>query len=385
MRIRASFPAAVALTAVSVVAACGLEMGGLETAASDDGGGADGPVSTGSGSGGSFGSTSSSGTSSTSSGGTSSGTSSGGSDATVNDGPAQQDSPPLQDGGCTPATGCYVIPPGWQLVAFAPQQGAACPPGFAKAPPTNLVEGPNTASACACGCTLQKQPMCNPSPVQVHYDSKILPGAGQCASPGQPATTNNNPPGGCGTQDMFHGPYDNLDLKYDPPAANGGSCMPTSATGIVTYAALDTSCQPDNNQAAGCTGDQCSPNIPSPYIACVTKNGKQACPGAPFTQPHDVGTTAQVTCGGACGCNVSATCTGTMKLFTRYDCTTMSGGVEVDIVADGTCQTSTGVSGMYGSYSYVPNPPANAACQSTGTTTVQNVMLTGEQTICCTQ
>jgi hypothetical protein len=383
MRIRASLPAALAFAVASVITACGLEMGGLQTAPTDGGEGVDGPASAeggGSGSGSTSSSTSSGGGDS---GGTSSSTSSGGSDATPNDGPSQQDSPPPQDtgSGCTAANGCYVIPGGWQLVAFAPQQGALCPPGFSNAPPTNLVEGPNTANACACTCQVKNPlPSCAAGAVQVHYDTKGLPGAGQCQSAGIPGQNNNSPAGMCAT-DMFHGPYDNLDLRFDPPAATGGTCSSASSTtGPLTYAALDSACQPDSNQSAGCTGNQCTPTIPSPYLVCVAKNGHQTCPGAPFTQQHDVGSSATVACGGSCGCNLTTTCTGTMQLFTDGMC--KQG--ELDVVADGTCKTSTGVSGNYNSYKYVGGT-ASATCQSTGTATVQNVTLAGEQTICCTQ
>jgi hypothetical protein len=219
--------------------------------------------------------------------------------------------------------------------------------------------------------------------VQVHFDQQGVPGAGQCGATGVPSSNLNSPPGSCGT-DLYSGPgltYPQLDLRFTPPGPSGGACTASSSpTGNVSYAAQDMTCKPDNPQGAGCSGNQCTLTLPAPYLVCVTKNGNQPCPGAPFTHAHDVGNSVQLDCGG-CGCNWVATCTGTMKLFTDNQCK----NGELDVPVDDQCHNPNASANFYKSYQYAANPPANVACASTGTPTAQNVSLQGEQTICCTQ
>jgi hypothetical protein len=422
MRVLASL-STVALTTF-VMSACGLGLGGLGDTDSTEGGttldsastGEGGSSSSGgssggssSGSGGDDGSASGDGNTAGDASGSGSGSSSGGGadstapppDSSVVDTGSPVDSstpdtyvvetgPTETAPPCTTANNCYVIPANWQLVAFttsATAPTAACPTGFAMAQPTNLDEGPVTSSACQCGqCTVTSAPTCPTGPIAVDYDVA----GGQCGSAGNPSTNKNADPGGCNT-DMYTGnfpgiTYANMDLKYTPPGATGGSCTSAGTpTGTVTYTAQDRTCVPDSQASAGCTGNQCTLTLGSPYEVCIVQSGSQTCPGAPFTHQHLAGGTATLTCS-ACGCNASGGCSGTMKLFTSNDCSTTGGAKEYDIPADGTCHNSSspGNTGSYNSYEYSPKQ-VTVSCSTSGSSTAQNVTLQNEETICCTQ
>jgi hypothetical protein len=284
---------------------------------------------------------------------------------------------------CNTTDGCYVIPAGWQLVAFASNQTAACPNGFAAAKPTNLDEGPDASNACACGaCAISAAPTCPAGPIQVNFDAKESVNAGTCASPQMPPQSDNSPAGGCDT-DMNDGTtapfYSDMDLSYTPPPSTGGQCASAGvATGDVTYSARDWGCLPDDPASAGCSGDECTLSLAAPYRVCVFQSGSEACPGAPFTDAHLVGTGTSLTCS-ACGCNVTAGCAGTMKLFMDMQCKQN----ELDIRADGQCRDPSAQNGAYSSYRYAPDLPANVTCQTTGASSAEDVVLQNETTVCC--
>ena len=406
MRVLASL-STVAVTTL-ILASCGLDMGGLGDVATEGGPTLDSSsTAEGGSSGGSSGGASSGGDDGSSGDGSASGSGSGGADSTAPDSSVAETGSPVDSSTpdtyvveagpppCTVANNCYVIPSSWQLVAFTTGTSAPtanCPNGFATAQPTNLDEGPITSGACSCAaCTTSTQPTCPSGPIQVAYDQKNLPGSGQCGTAGNPSTQDNKPngPGGCDT-DMYTGNiptlgYAALDLKYTPPDATGGQCASAGTeSGTVTYSAQDRTCMPDSQASAGCVGNQCTLTLGSPYQVCVFQSGAQGCPGTPFTHQHFAGTGTMLTCS-SCGCNVTATCSGTMKLFTANNCSTTGGQQEDDIAADGQCHSSNTGNNTFQSYEYAGNPPAGVACNATGTSNAQNVTLQNEETICCTQ
>jgi hypothetical protein len=150
-------------------------------------------------------------------------------------------------------------------------------------------------------------------------------------------------------------------------------------TAGVTYAAHDRACTADSNASAGCTGNQCTPTLPPTYKPCVVSAGQVACPGAPFTVQHVVGTAATYTCSVCGNCAVTADCTGTMKLFTNGGCTQN----ELDVAADGQCHVANAPQDSYSNYEYQKAPPSNVGCNVTGSSSAQGVSLAGEETICC--
>ncbi|MGH7439758.1 MAG: hypothetical protein ACRENE_29050 [Polyangiaceae bacterium] len=291
-----------------------------------------------------------------------------------------------QSGPCDGSAGCVVnVPPGWSLVAFAPDQFEACPSGFGTA--TNLVESPGAASACTCStCSVTGQPSCASGTVGVYYDY-VATGAGTCGTPGMVPQLNNSPAGVCGSgTDVYHGNYAPFDLAYVPPPSTGGSCSaPGSATGTITYGARDRTCVPSSPSAAGCVGDKCTPSLPSPYAACIMQTGTTSCPAGPLGVRHLAGTGASFGCSD-CGCSVSGTCTGSITLYTDNKCTHPG----VTIPADRSCNRITSLpnsasNDTFGAYIYTANPPASVQCTASGSSSAENVTLQGTVTICCAQ
>jgi hypothetical protein len=289
------------------------------------------------------------------------------------------------DGGCSGAADCVTVPSGWTLVAFAPSQTTACPSGFQS--PANLVESPDAASACACGsCSVTGQPSCASGSVGVFYDDLTSGGgAGTCSLPAMSPMLDNSPAGGCGTgTDVYHGSYALFDLKYVPPAASGGTCSsPGSATGSVTYAGHDRTCLPVSAQAAGCVGSECAPGLAAPYSACIMQSGSVSCPPGPLSVQHVAGSGVSYGCS-ACGCSVSATCTGTITLYSDTKCKDPG----VQIPADGSCNRIVSLPDSantytFEAYEYAANAPTAVGCSPSGASTAQNVALAGPITICC--
>ena len=277
------------------------------------------------------------------------------------------------------ANGCYVIPGGWTLVGFQGTQSTACPSGYTQ---TDLVENPNVpASACACECTLSQAPSCPSGPIAASYDQDHSQSCGTTGQPGSWAYSTS-----CDTKngDMYHPcaitcpTYPQLDLKFVPPAATGGSCQKTAVQQTQNVTSTpEAQCAPNTSP---CTGNQCTPSFPAPLQVCIVQSGKHACPTTTFTQAHDVGTGVTYGCdSGPCGCTTTAQCTGLIKLFTNNACN----GTELDIPADGACHATGATQNDYSAYLYAPNVPANAACVNSGSPNVQGVTLDNEETICC--
>jgi len=278
---------------------------------------------------------------------------------------------------CTTASGCYIIPQGWQLIAVAGDRSTGCPARFAANQPIDLDEGPDASNACTCTCAITEEPTCPTGPIAVAFDQHNSSEAGLCGQPGEPFS--NALPGSCNTDLIFPAPsYSTLDLQYTPAAATGGQCSGVgTGNANVTYATEGRACVPDDPQSAGCTGDRCTPTLAAPYRPCIVQSGIETCPGGPFTEQHRVGSGVSFVCSD-CGCSVTATCEGTIQLFTDATCTQQ----ELDIPADGQCHDPAAPSNnTYGSYMYVPGPLADAC--ATTPSMAQDIALQNEETLCC--
>jgi hypothetical protein len=113
--------------------------------------------------------------------------------------------------------------------------------------------------------------------------------------------------------------------------------------------------------------------------------GSVACPAGHFSVQHLAGTGVTFGCA-ACGCSISATCTGTITLYTDTAC--RNTGIQVP--ADGSCNRVTSLphsstSYVFDSYTYLGNAPTAVSCTASGSSTAQSVALSGAETICCTQ
>jgi hypothetical protein len=296
------------------------------------------------------------------------------------DATADADSSVADAGPCSDATsqGCIVVPNGWTLVAFAPSQSSSCPTGFGGGQ-SDLVEGPTASGTCGCGsCSVTSQPSCNAGSIAVTYDTQGTTTPPMCQLTAHPSPLANTPAGQCGT-DLFVGDYSTFDVAYAAPPASGGACTaPGVATGVgVTATSQDRTCAPDSAQSANCAGGVCQPSVSSPYAACLEAPGHVACPPGPMSVQHVVGTSATATCS-ACGCAITAKCSGTMTLFNDGSCknsaASIATGVCTPIVSTGTL--------IVRSYEYQGAAPRTVGCQ-TGAPGSAQATLNGQETICC--
>jgi hypothetical protein len=278
-------------------------------------------------------------------------------------------------GGSGPS--CLAVPAGWSLVAFSASQAAPCPAGFDTR--GDVVEGPSAAGACGCGaCSVTTPPTCTSGPLPVSYDYDTTPTAGTCYMTASPSPLSNSPPGACLT-DIYQGDYSSYDARYDAPPASGGACAApgVSNSGGVMYAGRDRVCESSSPASAGCMGNVCRPMVSGGYQACVAIAGEAACPPGPLAVAHYVGASAAATCPD-CGCAVTATCSGTITLYTDAAC--KKAGTSL---ATGVCKFVGNQA--YKAYVYAGGSPQKVACQATPSSAGPVVSLVSETTVCCAQ
>ncbi|HEX4447011.1 MAG TPA: hypothetical protein VH044_09750, partial [Polyangiaceae bacterium] len=277
------------------------------------------------------------------------------------------------------ASACLVVPAGWSVVAFSASQSMPCPPGFDAGPSGDVVEGPSASGACSCGaCSVTTAPTCTSGPIPVSYDYDTTAAAGTCYMTANPSPLSNSPPGACLT-DIYQGDYSTYDARYDAPPASGGACAAAGVSNAagVTYAARDRICTANTPAAAGCTGDMCRPTLSGAYQECIASPGSQACPSGPLSVAHHVGTSGAVTCSD-CGCTVTATCAGTMTLYTDAAC--KKGGTSL---ATGVCKFVGNAA--FKAYTYAGGTAQKVACQAAAPSSGPVVSLVSEATVCCAQ
>jgi hypothetical protein len=305
-------------------------------------------------------------------------------DAAKSDGPVESAVAGDGDGGgCMNGSGAcgIIIPSGWSLVAFGgASSSSTCPTGFG--PATTVFEGPSANGACSCGsCSVTTPPSCASGAINVFYDTVGL-GGGRCNLMGSVSPLTNSPAGSCLT-DLYQGDYRTFDIEYVPPPPTGGSCTApgTPQNGNVTFAAQDRTCPVADAQAAGCTGNVCSPPALGAYRACITAPGNVTCPTGFTDTRHVVGTGASFDCS-TCGCTVTAQCSGTVTLYSDMRCS----NAPLAVPADGTCNRVTNLTTKpatsYNSYTYT-GAPQNVACMTSGASSPQDVALVNEATVCC--
>lgn len=279
--------------------------------------------------------------------------------------------------GCSPQ-GCFTLPLGFQLVAFGPS-GGSCPENFGT--PTEVV-GDTTASsaACACGCSITAQPSCPDQGAKIITATFVTNLEG-----GAPVCGNNSGEisGGC-TADGFLGPFNagTTARRYVPPSGGptGGTCNATANKDITKLTSTKSRiCQA--TVIPQCGSQVCPPAVAAPFKACIAAAGVATCP-AEFPNGKTVGTKADFTCEGSCGCNVTGNCSGGVLNF--YDNPSCAGVVDISFTVNGQCQiTPQPGGGPYLSHRYIANPPTGVACNKTGTSSPSAVQLTQVTTVCC--
>lgn len=256
--------------------------------------------------------------------------------------------PPCDPNACTPPTAA----PGFELVLFG-DADVACPADFAA---TDVVTDPVAGlGACTCGpCAAQVS--CSKGTI------RTLNGHSTCTSPGSARKAND---GAC--TNMKPANWGGTLGSVEPPEPEIGAC---SAPGVATPSAVTKTgkrlCAPS---AAACKTTACSP--PAGLTACFVADGNVGCPAQAPTK-HLVGSDAQLECSN-CGCDVTATCSGTFETFGSPGC----GGTRV-VVTSSTCTPTNGARAE--SYRWT-GVVAATSCTSTAPPPV--VTLEGERTVCC--
>ncbi len=280
---------------------------------------------------------------------------------------------------CDADAGCYVIPDGWSLVAYSTVQ-TACPEGFASAPPTNFSGSAEPTTACTCGgCTMNYVPTCNAFGVVGFYGAED-PGPSACGTAYPPGDFYNNNPGTCQTN-LPQGDYAGRALEYlpAPPEGSCGAAGPGVLTSPVTFPWQGEVCSPDSAVSAGCIGNVCTVGLPPPFRVCVSNSPFRECPAnSVFTEPYLEAAGPSASCS-TCNCAVTATCSGTVQLFSDTACM----GSEFDVPADGQCHSSPPGIGPIASYRYTATAPTNVSCVPDVTTATVMTSWQKTVTVCC--
>ncbi len=247
---------------------------------------------------------------------------------------------------------------GFALVLFG-DATRACPNDFATG---DVVENPTAgANACACGdCSATID--CSSGLIKSYYDSNAGVGSGTCGTPGTTIDPNG---GACRNMAGRFGEH----AKIDAPTASVGAC---TSPGLPSRGAVTTQgkriCIPASATAATAA---CTP--PADMKACLVADGDLNCPANAPTK-HLVGTDFDLTCG-ACGCQVTAACTGKIEFFGQSNCA----GTPGRTLNVGSCSytgqdnfTSLKWTGSVATQTCTKQPaPA------------PSVALTGQRTVCC--
>lgn len=281
--------------------------------------------------------------------------------------------------GCGANT-CGAVPSGWTLVAFAGVRSSACPAGFTKQSTDIVQASPSSLASCSCGaCTVTSQPTCDSGSVPVHYDNVPGAGAGSCSLVASPGTgpLANSPPGSCGT-DLYQGSYAAYDISYASPAAAGASCTAQASPAGPLTTTAERVCAADNSQSSTCDAHGCPENVAAPFKVCIMAMGSMSCPAGPLSVRNEVGTSGSSSCP-ACSCSVTASCSGTLTLYTDKACTTSP----YSVPADGSCNAVYKQKASYGSYIYSGGSPTNVSCTASSSAGASSADLVNPATICC--
>lgn len=254
----------------------------------------------------------------------------------------------------SPTCSCATPPSGWELVAYANDRNTACGTGLKT---DERVTGPTAgADACSCDCQVKTTPSCNKGNFTSKRDSS---GTAKCDDAASVTDAND---GNC---QRLSATLANHRQAVPPPPSGPGTCDAPA----VQHPDKVTSAQVRVCAAKTSASCVCNPN--GSFRTCVRKDGDQTCPTG-YPSKHSVGTAAGVTCT-ACGCNVTATCSGTITFYSDQNCQTA-----VEVIDDKSCQTETANSFSSLKWTGTPNATCNLTSASTPTGS-----LASPETICC--
>jgi len=252
-----------------------------------------------------------------------------GTDAPGVDGPGEA---AATDATCDACALPVTVPSGWSLVGLDTTMTGTCPSGFVAS--EAALDPALGASFCSYSCAIAQPPSCSATTIAVSV------GIFGCDmnNPSVAAGT------GCGAISLTAGSPPVSEVAFTAAGATGASCSVT-AMALAPVPANTLVCS--NPSAAICAGTTCYPDLPPPFHVCIAPLGVSppSCP-AGFPARHVVSTTGTVLCT-APSCKVTATCSGTMELYTSNDCS----GAAVAIPASSAC---TELDETFQSYSFAP-------------------------------
>lgn len=251
------------------------------------------------------------------------------------------------------------VPNGFTLMLPLQDRAKNCPNNF---PSHDVVGDPMVAAdACSCSCNVSQMPDCSQGSIFRNYDLSNSP---MCN--GMARTLMAKP--GC---NFLQNPVQPNGTHYSanmPPT--GGSCsFDAKAADNKLVARQARLCDvPANCQGAVCGAQN----------VCVTTMGDVACPMT-FPNKTLVGSSAHIECSACGACELEASCSGTLSLFTDQNCTTQ----KTDYPVDGTCNTNSVANTAFLSFSYT-GKVAKAGCGGPTPTSMGTAALEMPQTVCCT-
>jgi hypothetical protein len=251
------------------------------------------------------------------------------------------------------------VPNGFKLVAASPDRQQACPQGWTS---HDVVGGAMLMDgACSCACNVSQQPTCSTGSIMRSLDQGTNP------SCGTPATTITLTGQACSTLPSYISAYGSHYSATLEPA--GGACSwDTKPDPQKLMAREARMCDvPDNCQGAVCGAKN----------VCVVTDGDLACPMT-FPVKSLIGASASIECTACAACKLQATCTGTLSLYTDYQC--MAG--KTDYPVDGSCNKNPSQNTNFFAFGF-QGSLGKTDCSGPAPTSTGTAKLQQPQTLCC--
>ena len=277
---------------------------------------------------------------------------------------------------CTTGNVCVpALPSGWTWLVYSQDSRSPCGLGYGT--PTDVEEGIDAAApTCSCGCTVTGGG-CTTGNLTITSGTN-----GTCSNN---STQTDTAAGGCQTLGTSINTGGGVKIAVTGPVSDGGTCTAAADASVppVGYDHQGRTCVPAASPDAGCGGGNvCLPD-PTPFSACITQTGNNACPTG-FPNQHLIGSTVDDTRGcSGCGCTVNSgdagACGGSVTFYHDFTPGTCASGTGV-VPVDSTCTTLN--AHTWNDYEYVPE--GGATCTPTGTASADGGVVFGNlATVCC--
>jgi hypothetical protein len=260
-----------------------------------------------------------------------------------------------------------VVPTGWSVVAFVPnQRPAACPSGYAT--PTDLSVAPASNGTCSCSCTGSGGQACSASPFNIGV------GQGNCTGQTENGALAN---GACTTLTGINGLVQAGSSILASTPAGPATCNPSASNTIgANPPRSGKSCELPKT-GGGCASGVCAKTPGAPYAACVQRAGAQTCPaGYPNRTLVGTGISDTRSCT-ACNC-VKVDCRARVELYNNGAC---NGAADMTAFTTNTCNATANT--QFNANAYLATV-LDGGCRPAAPVVLDGgVTVTGETTVCC--